>query len=61
MPHRKHRGRPLDLVLSDDVVDHEFAEELADGGERNIAVENQQKNRQLNNTKKKANGGSKDI
>ncbi|WP_216829647.1 hypothetical protein [Alkalihalobacterium elongatum] len=60
MPHRKHRGRPLDLVLSDDVVDHEFAEELADGGERNIAVE-KQKNRNLNNTKKKANGGSKDI
>ncbi|WP_247747316.1 hypothetical protein [Alkalihalobacillus sp. BA299] len=58
MPHKKHRGQPLDLALSENEVSQEFAEELADGGERNIAVE-KQKNRNINKSLKKANGGTK--
>ncbi|OLO25637.1 hypothetical protein BTR23_24360 [Alkalihalophilus pseudofirmus] len=58
MPHKKHRGKPLKLALSENEVSHEFAEELADSGERNIAVE-KQKERKINNTRKKANGGTK--
>ena len=43
MPHRKKRGRPLELVLGNNEVSQEFAEELADGGERNVVIEKQQK------------------
>lgn len=43
MPHNKNRGKPLDLVLDEKEVSHGFAEELADGGERDIAIKKQQK------------------
>ena len=50
MPHNKKRGKPLELVLGENEVSHEFAEELSDSGERNIAIEKQQK-RKINKRK----------
>ncbi|WP_179295481.1 hypothetical protein [Bacillus sp. FJAT-45350] len=42
MPHHKRRGKPVELALGENEVSKEFAEELADGGERNVAIEKQQ-------------------
>ncbi|MBU8907894.1 hypothetical protein [Desertibacillus haloalkaliphilus] len=46
MPHRKNRAKTVDLAVSENEVSQEFAEELADGGERDVLIKKQQKNNQ---------------
>ncbi|WP_170885554.1 hypothetical protein [Bacillus alkalicellulosilyticus] len=51
MPHHKHRGEPLDLVLGSDEVSQEFASELTSDHGQKVKVAKPKKSKNKKNHK----------